>query len=196
MNGYNVWRIASAVKMHFGNGTYDAFRFHFKAKNLSPNAFQLRPDQHFFTKLGKRLKDDEVDRYAFANVFFADNTWVGNMSDEPYTQYCKRVQTFTYRFKKDLKMFHQMTLDELLNPVNGKPPPIADLYLKGEIMPETIIAFHCITNFLQINKPRITDKLLWPEIENKLIKATPFVGRDIDQSKIKRIILDHFSSVQ
>ena len=62
-------------------------------------------------------------------------------------------------------------------------------------MAETLIALHCITNFLTVVNPRVTDVLLWPEVHMKLMKAVPFIARDIDMSKVTKPVLEHFSGV-
>jgi hypothetical protein len=198
MNGFEVWRIATATKMHFESEGYDAFRFHFKAKNLTTTAFENRQDRYFFEKLANLYpKADDIKKYAFANIFFNDVSWVGSMTHEPYINYCKRVQSFSYLFKKDLNALPQKSLDELLSPVNGTMPPLIMLCIGSRIiMDETIIAIHCVTNFLNLVSPKIKDKLLWPEIHRKYLKATPFLAMDINQAKVKKMLLDHFSGVQ
>ena len=197
MTGFDAWRISSTIKMHFESERYDAFRFCFKAKNLSPRAFEQRKDRYFFDKLVKRLnKEADIRRYAFANIFFGQNTWIGGMEDQPYIDYCKRLQTFSYRLKGDLKNLPQAPLDDLLIPANGKPPIIIQKALEGDVMMEIPLVLNNLTGFIASVNDRVKDALLWPELSMRLIKATPFISIDVDLSKSKKIILDHFNGLQ
>jgi hypothetical protein len=197
MTGFDAWRISSTIKMHFESERYDAFRFCFKAKNISPRVFEQRNDRYFFDKLVKRYhKEDEIRRYAFANIFFGNNTWIGGMEDHHYVDYCKRLQTFSYRLKGNLKNLPQVPLDDLLVPTNGKLPIIIQRALEGDLMMEIPLVLNGLTGFIAKIKGKVNDALLWPELSMKLIKATPFISIDIDLNKSKKIILDHFNDVQ
>lgn len=197
MTGFDAWRISTTIKMHFESEGYDAFRFCFKAKNLTPRTFESRRDRYFFEKLAKNLREeDQIRRYAFANIFFQQNTWVGAMVEQPYKEYCKRIQTFSYRFKQDLNRLPQASLDELLIPANGNIPVLIKRYLEGDLMAETAAAVNALTNFVSRIDKKVTDVLLWPEVRLRLIKATPFISRDVDVNKVKKILVDHFTSLQ
>lgn len=193
ISAFDTWRISMATKMHFESDGYDAFRFCFKAKNLSCRAFEMRKDRYFFEKLSKKLKTfDDARRYAFANIFFLSNTWIGSMTDDPYKDYCKRVQTFSYRLKQDLQRLPEIPLDSLLVPPNGKPPILIQRYLEGDLMAETVMIINGLTHFIDIINDKVLDTMLWPEIKKKLDKGTAFVLADIDKDKSKKIVVDHF----
>lgn len=193
INGFNTWRIATATQMHFNSEGYDAFRFKFKAKNLTPASFEKRSDKYFFEKLANTYENPEViKRFAFANIYFNGVSWAGSMTNEPYKDYIKRMQSFSYKFKEDLQSLPSKSLDELLSPINGNIPNIISM----NTMKETIIAIHCVTNFLNTVHSKVNDTLLWPELRKGYIKATPFIAMDINQKKIKKMLIEHFSGVQ
>jgi len=198
MTGFDAWRIATTIKMHFEQEKFDAIRFNFKARNLTPRVYESRRERYFFEKIANKLRnEEEVKRYTFANILFRnDFSWTGNMLDEPYVEYLKRVQGFGYRFKSDLAKFTQRSLDSLLVPVNGNIPTLVKSYLEGNVMMESVIAVNAMTGFVDRVSRKVADTMLWPEVRLKLSKATPFIGKDIDLVKAKRILVEHFSGLQ
>jgi hypothetical protein len=193
MNGLRAWQIASTTKMHFTSDSYNAPRFNFKARHLTAAKFEHRKDRWIFDNLARRLDEESMKSYAFANQFFRQSSWAGDMQDEVYAEYCKRLQTFGYRLKEDLKKLSpSATLDEFLRPQNGLMPPLVGLYLQGELMAETVIAIHCVTNFINVIDPMVTESIIWPDTSKRILKAVPFVGPNINQKKAKKILLDFF----
>ena len=187
VSGFRTWQIATATNMHFKSASFDAFKFHFKSKNLSMSAFEKRKDKYFFEKLAHKLQKEEVvKQYVFANVFFDDKSWIGHMVEEPYKEYTKRLQSFSYLFTQELKT---IDFNNALNSQNGEIPDIIKKYLYGSIMAESVIAINMVTDFIRIADGKVTDTLLWPDVKMKLEKATPFIREMIDATKIKTIIV-------
>lgn len=197
--GFDAWKITTTIKMHFQNEKYDAFRFNFKAKNLTFTAFENRNDRYFFEKLAKTYpKSNQLRQYVFSNIVYDDQVWIGSMKDEPYNNYCKRIQSFGYLFQKDLSHLTdtESSLNKLLTSTNGNIPPLVMSFLRGETMFESVVTINLLTNFMSYAKKKVTDDLLWPSIHLKIDKAGPFIRQDIDLDKTKKIIINHFSSVQ
>ncbi|TRZ69039.1 MAG: hypothetical protein D4Q77_00450 [Methanothrix sp.] len=191
MTSFRAWQITTATIMHFNGGSYDAKRFNFKAKNLTVTAFEKRRERTMFERFSGRYTETDMIRFAFANVFFGEKNWIGDMDESSYLQYSKRIQSFGYHFTSDLKKLSGTSLNQLMSPLKGNIPEIIQRYLQGAIMTETIIGIHCITNFLQLVSPKITDDLLWPDIKMRLLKATAFIGPDLDQKRIAKLIALH-----
>ncbi len=191
MTGYDIWRIATATSMHFSSN-YDAFKFSFKAKNLSVSAYNKRRDKYFFEHAVKKFSsEEEIRRYVFANYFFDEVSWFGDMSPQPYDDYNIRLQSMSYLFRKDLKQFDPR-LDFILQSYHGKYPVIMNAMFTHDVMPETVMLIHLLTNFLNVVK--VDDELLWPTIQTKLIKGSSFIAADIpSRGKYRNIVLDLFS---
>lgn len=187
MTGLRAWQIITTTKMHF-NGKYNAFKYNFNSKHLTESNFNKRTDQYFYTKFSNKYSEYDLKQFAFANTFFKPFVWVGDMSEDVYNDYCKRIQTFTYRFKRNLAMLGTYSFNELLIPKDNDIPIIIKAYLEGDIMAETVIAIHCLTNFLNVAQRQVKETLIWPEIYMQLIKAVPFVYDKFDHDKIKKII--------
>lgn len=191
MNEFDVWRIATTTKMHF-TSTYDAFKYNFKSPNLTPAAFNRRKDKGFFIRAAKILRTErDIRRYVFANILFDNTLWLGSMTDEPVKKYNAHLQNLSYLFAKDLRKFKDKKFDWLLQPGEDYPPIIKE-YLASNVLPETVILLNGITNYL--NVIRINDTILWPEIQQRLTKATPFILADVkDTKKYHKIILEIFT---
>jgi len=109
MTGHRAWQIATTTKMHFQSDSYNAFKFNFKTKQLTPEIFSRQRNMFLFEKLARRFNEDEMKTYAFVNYFFRNATWAGDLSEEPYIEFIKRTQTFSYRFKQDLNKMPDKT---------------------------------------------------------------------------------------
>ena len=55
MEGYEVYKIYLALKLHFTKDNYNFFTFNGKSR-ASLSSFEKRNDRYFFKKLGKKFK--------------------------------------------------------------------------------------------------------------------------------------------
>lgn len=181
MSAYDIWRIATAMNMHF-SGNYDAFKFNFKAKHLSVAAFENRRDKYHYIKLEKVLiNQQECIDYFFANRMYNKQEWVGSMTSDPLTLYKKTLQSMPYKFKQDLANFDSVPFNDILFKDQNSVPPIVQSWLSDEIHLETILIIQILTNFVSLVDVRET--LFWPEIKKDLLNAAPFI-----KHRIKNII--------
>jgi hypothetical protein len=195
MTGFDIWRISTATKMHFTT-SYDAFKFNFKAKNLNHHSYTNAKGKYYYEKHAKKFKNDTIiKRYAFSNIFFKDILWFGEMQDDAFNEYSSHLQSLSYLFQKDLRKLSNHKFDDVLNG-RGKIPLIINEYLCGNVLAETVIILNTMTNFIDIVQVDEND-ILWPEIKNKLLKATPFVKNDVGTDKniksYRNIVLKTFS---
>ena len=196
MQDYNIWRIFTATILHFKVESYDAFRFNFKGRNLSVAAYEKAKTRFGISKV-KRLihNEDDARRYAFANVALADTTWIGAMTSDPYMKYLKLIQNFSYVFKRELSHI-DIPLDQYLLSENHEYPPIIHDTMNNRCKFEISVVFEALTDFVSHADNEIKDTLLWPSLKYQIIKAKPFIEKDIDLVKAKKIVLNHFSSLQ
>ena len=193
LSGYDVWRISTAIKMHFG-GSYDAFQYNFKAKSLSHAAYEKRNEKIFYTALGSRIKtEEELIRYVFANIVFGSNDFIRDMNKDCYTEYLSRIETLSYRFKGDIKALNENGLDDLLVSHDGAIPKIVQAYLEGKIMLETVVIIDILTNFIKVANSKISDVLLWQSVCNLLSKSRPFIRKEINPAKYRALVVKEFT---
>ena len=130
VSGFETWSIYMAIKLHFGEGTYDAFKFNFKGPRLKESTFQARRDRYFFEKLARRyVKKKIVIEYFLANIL-AGQDWVGNMTDEAYVVWTAKMQRLQYAFKEEMSTCASRVenFDSLLQPCGG-PVPLYALHM-------------------------------------------------------------------
>lgn len=197
MNGYDTWRVINATNIHFRSKSYNAFRFNFRSPGLTYDNFIKRKDRFFYERVGKKLRNEkEVCQFAFANIVFGEKNWIGDMTPEHFENYRRRIQSFTYLFNKDIKRLHGISSDfnELLISTDGDIPKIVRVALQDDIMFETVVMIHNFTNFMNIVNSKVTDELLWNDVYLKTVKSTPFVRSDVNQTKLKKVILDVYNN--
>lgn len=152
VSGFETWSIYMAIKLHFGEGTYDAFKFNFKGPRLKESTFQARRDRYFFEKLARRyVKKKIVIEYFLANIL-AGQDWVGNMTDEAYVVWTAKMQRLQYVFKEEMSTCASRVenFDSLLQPCGGQVPLYA-LHMSGQVSLETL----CILDILCNYSPRV-----------------------------------------
>jgi hypothetical protein len=184
--------------MHFTNDAYDCFRFHFKAKNLTPSHFSNRNDRYFFDKYATQFRSEKQYRqFIFANIFFANRQWIGDFEGDCFSEYLGRLQSISYRFSGDLKTLKGVSgsLDTLLRSDTSDEkhyPPIMTQMVYHNLMFETVVIMDSLTNF--IDHAQVKDTILWPTLAQDIQNAKPFIATDIDMEKMRKIVLSLFTS--
>lgn len=182
MTPFEAYQMFLALKRHFDSKGYDYHKYGGKVK-LNPANFELRKDKYLYYKLSK-FKDPKT--FIIANLIDRDVTWIGDLFDTKsetcYTEYCKRQQSITYKFKSDIAK-----LDDDLNAnftvVGGQYPLALRLYLKGEITIETLIILDGVFGIFTRWDKAIADPIIWPSIHHKCVKARSFMSYPIDKMK-------------
>lgn len=198
MTDYDAWRIVRATCLHFSSKSYDAFKFNFKGgKSIQRKHFDDLPEtqKYFAKKLANKLKDEKsIQTYAFTNIVKTDTKWFAGMSFGPYFEYIKFIQNFSYQFKQRISHIN-MPLNDYLTSKDGQFSEIIVEYLRDNLPFEAVIIIDSLTNFLSHNNKTCTDTLVWPELYLLFNKSKPFILRDIDKIKAKKILKEHFFSL-
>ncbi len=192
MTPFDAYTKYLALKQHFSGTNYDYFRYGGKVK-VKQDTFEKRHDKYFFYKLSKKKN---VEEFLVANFIDNDSTWVGNLtqdkySDEIYSTWKARQESLTYLYKEDLNKI-EIPLDDNLKVQDGNYPILFKLYKQKTIMLETVVILNKLVNFLPYWKKNISDTVLWPIEYEKIKKYEPFVKFDI--FKFKKITYDYFNS--
>ena len=79
---YDIFQSYIAIKLHFESPSYNAKKYNFKAKSVTPNAFFKRKDRWFFTKLQRKFPNSiESARNYIVAAFLDGHKWIGNILD-------------------------------------------------------------------------------------------------------------------
>lgn len=182
-----------ALKKHF-TSSYDFFKYNGKIR-ASVNSFETRRDKFYFYKLSKKHYAKDL---ILANMLNDPTIWIGDLFDskaeDVYKSWLKRKEGLTYTFKSDISKFLP-DFDENLIVKEGQHPPLLKLYLHNEISLETLVIVTSITGCLNYWEKKISETIVFPNINNLVRKYEPFMDLTKDKKqKFRQILLHKFNT--
>ena len=195
MNGFEVYKIYLAIKLHFTskNQSYD-FHKHNGRTTARLETFTKRRDRYFFHKLSKSYSDKSIVDYFLSNFVSNTNIWVGDIigktGDETYKQWSKKLEALHYYYEQDIDYIIERMItkdikfNDLFLSVNGQHPTILKMFLSKKINFETLIILDDILKFTKKLNKDITEKVLWPKLFDRMKRYKPFLSYNITKYKI------------
>lgn len=171
-----------ALKQHF-NTDYDFFKFNGKTR-CKVSTFENHRDKFRFAKLAKR---DDYDLFLLANIVKDPGQWIGNLSEDVYLDWCKRIQSLGYTFRHELEHLSSDFNSNFVS-VKGHHPPLLSMYLSGKVNLETIMILDDILDFCKTWDKMIDETYIWPTISMKIRKYRPFLK--YNKAKMRTILLE------
>ena len=200
MNGFEVYKIYLAIKLHFTskNQSYD-FHKHNGRTTARLATFTKRRDRYLFHKLSKSYNDKSIVDYFLSNFVSNTNIWVGDIigktGDDTYKQWSKKLEALHYYYEQDLDYMleRKIEFDDIFTSKDGQHPPILKMFLSKRINFETFIILDDILSFTkQLNK-NITEKVLWPKLYDRMIRYKPFLKYNV--TKYKKSLRDKLKEI-
>ena len=191
MNGFEVYKIYLAVKLHFTSKarSYD-FHRHLGKTTARLETFTKRRDRYFFHKLSKSYNNNTIVDYFVSNFVTNTNLWVGDIigktGDDNYKQWSKKIEALHYYYEQDINYILEQDykFDDLFKSVNGQHPPILKMFLSKKINFETVLILDEILSFTkQLNK-NINEKVLWPKLYDRMIRYKSFLNYNLTKYKM------------
>ena len=191
MNGFEVYKIYLAVKLHFTSKgrSYD-FHRHLGKTTARLETFTKRRDRYFFHKLSKSYNSNTIVDYFVSNFVTNTNLWVGDIigktGDDNYKQWSKKIEALHYYYEQDIDYILEQDykFDDLFKSVNGQHPPILKMFLSKKINFETVLILDEILSFTkQLNK-NINEKVLWPKLYDRMIRYKSFLNYNLTKYKM------------
>lgn len=184
MDGFKVWKLYMAVKLHFTTNSYNVFnnRGHVKGAR---DTFYARNDRFIFEKLARKFPTErDIIQYFVANFAYGNQEVVYEPStgDSNLITWNKRKQSISQVFESDLHTIllhlekNGMTEKHLYE---GNPPELFKLYLGGYITVETMVILNSFVDYLTTLKLQLN--LLWAEECRIIDKCKGFVKFDKDR---------------
>ena len=195
MNGFEVYKIYLAIKLHFTSKrqSYD-FHKHNGRTTARLETFTKRRDRYYFHRLSKAYDNKSVVNYFLSNFVSNTNLWVGDIigktGDEHYKQWTKKIESLHYYYEQDIDyIIERMTtknikFNDLFLSVDGQHPPIVKMFLSKKINFETLIILDDILKFTKKLNKDITEKVLWPKLFDRMKRYRPFLSYNITKYKI------------
>ena len=78
MNGYDLYGLYQAIKLHFNSEQYNFFQYDGKTR-VSIDAFQKRRDKFLFHRLARKYRDEEMVPFLVANFVHSDDNWTKSL---------------------------------------------------------------------------------------------------------------------
>ena len=191
MNGFEVYKIYLAIKLHFTSKgrSYD-FHKHLGRTTARLETFTKRRDRYFFHKLSKSYNSNTIVDYFVSNFVTNTNLWVGDIigktGDDNYKQWSKKIEALHYYYEQDIDYILEQDykFDDLFKSVNGQHPPILKMFLSKRINFETVLILDEILSFTkQLNK-NISEKVLWPKLYDRMIRYRAFLNYNLTKYKM------------
>ena len=194
MNGFEVYKIYLAIKLHFTSKgqSYD-FHKHLGRTTAKLETFTKRRDRYYFHKLSKSYNNNTIVDYFVSNFVSNTNLWVGDIigktGDDNYKQWTKKIEALHYYFEQDIDtMLNYMneknvTFDGLFTSKDNQHPPIVKLFLSKKINFESVVILNDILGFAKRLNKTIGEKVLWPKIFDRMIRYKPFLNYNVTKYK-------------
>lgn len=187
-HGFTAYRDYLAIKRHF-TSNYDYFKYHGKVP-ASYETFITRKDAYSFQRLSKKK---DYKNLILSNIVQNPKLWVGSLLEESaveiYLSWKKRTDAITQHVRSSLDKLDPEFKTNFIS-INGQYPHIIDLYLRKELSLESTCILTKISNSTDYWDKTVVDKVVFPDIMNKIDKYYPFIVYSKDN--MKKVVKDHF----
>ncbi len=142
MNGFEVYKIYLAIKLHFTskNQSYD-YHKHNGRTTARMETFTKRRERYCFHKLSRTYSDSDVTNYFISNFVSNTNLWIGDIigrsGEDNYKTWSKKVEALHYYYEQDIDYILSMitkklSFDDLFTSKNKQHPPILKYFLSSQ----------------------------------------------------------------
>lgn len=186
-----------AVKLHFSTTSYNFTKYNGRVKKGN---FQDIVPYAIIAK-GKYKKD--FPDFFIPGLFKNPKMRIDYFITEDYNRfwaYWKSYQTspkyFLDRELSELKPYMDkkgISFDKLFAVESNNLPIIYNLIVKDQVSPQTILYLDQVLNFSALFENKVTEKILYPKIKNRLKKIQTFV-KPQQTNDLKKIIRNVFCS--
>ena len=187
MNGYDLYGLYQAIKLHFTSESYNFFHYDGKTR-ISVDAFQKRRDKFLFHRLARKYRDDEMVPFLVANFVHSDDNWTRSLLEEEaeqtYREWKRTTDSMTKVYVEDLqRIATKETFNDLFKIDNGQFPKLLTLFLQKEVTIETMVILNNIFGFIKIWDKKISDDIIYPKVSRKIRKYGSFLNVNVDKYK-------------
>jgi len=188
MNGYDLYGLYQAIKLHFTSDQYNFFQYDGKTR-VSIDAFQKRRDKFLFHRLARKYRDEEMVPFLVSNFVDRDNNWTKSLLEEEaeatYRDWRRRTDSMSKVYTEDLqKIANKDNFNDLFKVDNGQFPKLLVLFMQNEITIETMVILNNLFDFIRIWDKKISDDIIYPKISRKIRKYGAFLNVNVDKYKL------------
>jgi hypothetical protein len=189
MDGYSVYKIYIASKLHFTTD-YDVFKKNGAIKGYKEK-YNVRNDKSLFEKLGRKFKkpSDAVE-YFVSNFAVGHDAVVyhSSVADDLYKDWIKTKESITHVFKEDCNTILNSltTKSNNLYSFSGSTmqiPELMKLHIGNHIKVQTIVILNAFNSFFDNWKTQTN--IIFADECRRIIKAERFVK--FDRKKVEDV---------
>jgi hypothetical protein len=187
VNGYDLYGLYQAIKLHFSSEKYNFFQYDGKTR-ISVDAFQKRRDKFLFHRLARKYRDDEMVPFLVANFVHSDDNWTKSLleeeAEETYRNWKRITDSMSKVYVEDLqKIATKESFNDLFKVEDGQFPKLLVAFLQKDVTIETLVILNNIFNFIQIWDKKISDDIIYPKVSRKVRKYGAFLAVNVDKYK-------------
>jgi hypothetical protein len=191
MNGFEVYKIYLALKLHFSKDNYNFFVFNGKSRT-SLASFEKRNDKYFFKKLALKYDTNTIIEFFVSHFIHDDKFWIGNISlqnSKIYSEWKNKIQSLSFKFSNEIEELINIepNFDKIFE-TDGGHPLLLKQYFSGQLSLESLVILNKVLNFVSVFDKQIKDPVVWPDLKRKVMKYEPFLS--IDTPKYKKILYE------
>jgi len=192
MDGYETYKLFTALKLHFNSDSYDYFKYNGKTNFISQDSFRTHKNKFSFYKLSRRYSNDELIGFLISNLIRNSNLWIGDLSgdvaDDCFASWKKITQSLSYIFNQDLDKIFDSESNVFKPGDAGEYPVLLELLNFHEIRLETVVILNDLLNFLPVWEKKISDDVIFPTQAKRIKKYSPFMQSLYDKTKFKETL--------
>lgn len=182
MNGFDCYKMYSALRLHFTNAKYDYFQYNGKTQ-ASQNSYLTHKNRYTFEKLANKY-NEEIPEFFLSNMVENPKIWIYEMvsseSNDIFVDWKKRTQSMTYVFESDVdSLFRICNINKLVEIKNSTNPILLTKTLRKEVSLETLIIINDCLNVFKLWDKEITNSIIWDDFRQKCLKYSPFLQADV-----------------
>lgn len=189
MNGYDLYGMYQAIKLHFGTENYNFFTYDGKTR-VSVDAFNKRRDKFLFHRLARKYRDEEMVSFLVSNFAHNDNNWTKSLleqeAEEIYINWKRTTEAMSKFYLDDLAKIcpDAKQFNELFKVEEGQFPKLLVSFMQKEVTLETMVILNNIFDFVRIWDKKISDDIIYPKISRKIRKYGSFLNVDVGKYKL------------
>lgn len=192
MNGFEAYKIYNALKLHYTQENFDAYKYNFKTR-VTPSSYEKIRFRYTFEKIASKYKTREAIIDFFTSNFTAGCFWIMDMNEKNLNERRARLESLTYNFKKDLNYFTEYDFDELCICKNGDNLLI-DAFCSKQINIETISIIDSLVNFIKPLLSELRDPLGMKKDCALMAMKYKNSLTNIDINQMRAIVINVFTS--
>jgi hypothetical protein len=169
MDGFTVWKLHRAIKLHFTSKKYDVFKYDGQVAGVSEEAFEKLRSRGIYEIIASRFDNPKhAVQFFISNFVYSDHDTAFEITSwDNYKLWIKHKEALTRFIERDLE---KADLDDLNSDFT---PMLLKQVVSGEVLPQTVVALDNHLHFLQDWYDK--DYFAFGKTILKLVKLKPFL---------------------